>query len=228
MMRWLIGLSALLFISMAHANQNSCPQKRWHYQGTVVSQGYFTSSESCFMTVRAFNSTGLVYRDFLFTSRGMMMVFNSFGDGPSSTDTGASEFYFSPLTHQLAVDFVDDLVIITMANGSKISFDAQKAFPLEMDGADLLVDPVVRAGNQGGVSILRFEGLRIELGFQMGMSPSWYLNRQARVIDQDGRVCSLRNSEIFVKKNDEIYHRYPTNDGLRNFLRRRCSDLTLW
>lgn len=229
MMRWLIGLTLLLCIPLGQAaTDETCPRERWQYKGTVVSQGYFTQSQTCFMTVRAMNSTGLIYRDFLFTSRGLMMVFNSFGDGPSSSTTGASEFLFFPIVQKLAVEFSDDLVVITMANGSKVSFDAEKAFPLDLQDGDLLVDPIVRIGNDGGVSVLNFDGVRFEVGFQMGMSPSWYLNRQTQIKDRDGQVCQVRNSEIFVKKDDEIFHRYSSNESLRSFLSRRCPALTLW
>lgn len=228
MMRWLIGLTAFLVMGSAYADQDQCPQKVWRHQGTVVQQGYFFTSESCFLSVRARETNGLEYRNFLFTSRGLMMVFNSFGDGPSSSTTGASEFLFFPLTHQLAVEFSEGLVVVTMANGSKVRFDADKAYPLDMEKADLLVDPVVRIGNEGGVSILKSDDVRMELGFQMGMSPSWYLNRQALVIDKNESVCRLTNKEIFVKKDDEIFHRYPTNDSLKKFLTKRCPDLSLW
>lgn len=228
MMRWLIGISLFFSFSVIEASETPCANQRWHYKGTVVSQGYFSQSQTCFMTVRAMNTTDLIYRDFLFTSRGLMMVFNSFGDGPSSSTTGASEFLFFPIRQALAVDFIDDLVVVTMANGSKVSFDAEKAFPVELEDGDLLVDPVVRIGNEGGVSVLHFEGIRFEAGFQMGMSPSWYLNRQTQVKDRDGQACLVRNSEIFVKKDDEIFHRYSTNESLRAFLNRRCPALTLW
>lgn len=225
---FMVYLFSLSSSFLAQADQDLCPQKFWTHRGTAVQQGYFSSTKTCYMSVRARTTFGLEYRNFLFTSRGLMMVFNSFGDGPSSSTTGASEFFFFPLTHQLSVDFIDENVIVTMANGAKATFDADKAYLLDIENTDLVVDPIVRNDNEGGVTILKSQNFRYELGFQLGMSPSWFPNRVMKVIDSNEISCRLRNKEIFVKKNDEIYHLYPTNISLKKFLGKRCPNLSLW
>src|SRR5579862_7388677 len=61
-------------------------------------QGYADSLESgnCFVSIHPM-AAGMVYRDYAFFGDGMLMVFNSYGDGDGNPNlTSAREYYFFP------------------------------------------------------------------------------------------------------------------------------------
>lgn len=224
-MRALILTALSLFSSTLWAD---CPKEQTQMKGVRISQGEFTQTQTCYLIIGPRNSRGLVYRNYMFTSRGTMMTFNSFGPGPGSTHTGASEFVFFPYKQNPSYEIHEDEVIVTMANGSHVTFDIYKGVPLELSDGEISVDPVQRDDVRQGVFIRNYQGLFLDLGFQVGMSPSWFLERDSVFKDRDSVECQIKNREFFAKKSGEIFYRYRTNQKLKDFLTRRCPQLSLW
>src|SRR5687768_2155584 len=56
-----------------------------------------SSDGECWVSLHPRNGyVDLKYRDYLLSSSGLLLVFNSYGHGPESETTGAREFYFFP------------------------------------------------------------------------------------------------------------------------------------
>lgn len=205
-----------------------CPESNSRIKGVRISQGEFSQTQTCYLSIGPRDTAGLVYRNYLFTSRGGMLSFSSFGRGPGSTHTGASEFIFLPLKQNPSYEVFEDEVVVTMANGSQVIFDIFKGVPLELSEGEISAAPVQRDDVKRGVYIENYQGLFLDLGFQVGMSPSWFLQRTSTFKDQNSFECQIKNREFFMKKDDEIFYRYRTNQRLKRFIARRCPRLDLW
>lgn len=219
-----VFLSVVFSIS-ARADREACPDLRYQVDNTILEQGYFQTTQTCFVSVRHHWPKELIYRSYMFTSTGMLMTFNSFGDGPSSTMTGASEFYFLPTQNKPQIVIEGEEIAVIMANGTRVDFDAKTAHPTDLERGRLWVDQEVRHDNGGGVRVLDYDGLHLDMGFQLGMNPSYYLNRFSHFVDSQGQRCRVRNSAVFDKKGDEVYFRYPRESELRRYLSRACPNL---
>lgn len=224
-------LRVLIFIAFCFMTSQvwaQCPEGQVRVKGVRISQGEFRQTQTCFLSIGPRNTNGLVYRNFLFTSRGQMLNFNSFGAGPSSTHTGASEFIFFPFEQNPSYETFENEVVVTMANGSQVIFDIYKGVPLELSGGEISAAPVQRDDVKQGVYIQNYQGLFLDLGFQVGMSPSWFLQRDSVFKDRDSVECKIKNREFLAKKDDEVFYRYQTNQRLKDFLSRRCPRLSIW
>lgn len=219
---------SILFLFLNSPLFANCPEGREAVEGIQISQGEFVQTQTCYLSIRPRDTYGmLTYRSFMFTSRGLMMTFSSFGDGPSSTHTGASELIFLPLKQNPSYEIKSDKLVVTMANGSQVSFDLYKALPIELSGGEFLVRPVYQDDARRSVYLLSYTGLVLDLGFRAGMSPSWFLNRTSVFKDRDGVECEIKNGEFFFKKNQETFYRHPTNKKINAFLKGRCPQLNL-
>lgn len=219
-------ISLIFIFSLLSNPLLACEEKRDQVGETIVEQGYFSSSKTCWVGLRQAWPKDLIYRSYMFTSKGLVMVFNSFGEGPDNTNAGASEFYLFPVSAQVGYQIVDDQIMVTLADGRVVEVEDKWAEPRSITGLDIEIDPKVHPENQGGVSILaQDQGLRLEAGFRLGMSPTWFLDRPSDLVDSRNQRCRIKNSEFFKRVNGDTALRYPTTAELRRFVSRRCSQL---
>jgi hypothetical protein len=219
----MVGVVVLGFFA---SEVEACTSSRDRVGETIVERGYFPSTGICYISVRQWWPKDLVYRSYMFGSDGMVMVFNSFGDGPSSTHTGASEFYFFPLRQVPTYEIEGDQLTVIQADGRRVLINTEYAEPEQMSDALIEVDPQVIPSNGGGLQIREHRGgLRLEMGFRLGMNPSFYMDRMSDLVDERGERCRVRNGTLFVKKGDESILRFPTESELRRHLARACPRL---
>jgi hypothetical protein len=177
-----------------------------------------------YVSIHPFNTTDLTYRDYLITTEGLLMVFNSYGEGPISETTAAREFYFFPRQAkclQVWIDETNEDVIVAMPNGAHATFDAKSADIKSISGGVVKVDAKVHDGNRGGVEILNYKGLMLDVGFRKGASPSELAKAKVHFINEKGVKCQVLNKDIFAYKNDDVIFKFE-DIGLGQFLTTKC------
>ncbi|KHD87280.1 MAG: hypothetical protein OM95_15155 [Bdellovibrio sp. ArHS] len=222
-------LSLIFSVGIAHAaDEASCPDFSELRDGTKIQQ-ILAGNGECFFSVTPDDAwKDLVYRDHLFTSEGMFMVFNSYGPGEESKTTAAREFYMFPrVSETFSYEWNDDTreLTVTHVTGDKFVFESKKARLKSISRANVSVADYVEATNRGGIEISNFQGLLLDGGFKMGSSPTANPNANSVMKDVNNSACTLKNTEIFKYTTDgESYLRYR-DQALIAFVQKRCPKL---
>lgn len=221
-------LFSFVGISSAFAQQNSVCQDRVERGGSIQLQMRPSSGGDCFLSVRNYKTSGMVYRDYLFSASGNFLVFNSFGDGSISDSTGAREFYIFPRRHaipQYKWNTETRRLEVTSASGSVFYFDYENSDVVAISNGNVKVASTVTPANRGGVEISNYKGLILDVGFTMGKAPSENQSAMSTFTDENGKTCKVRNGEVFkVTSTGDVNPRY-TDKGLAAFLKNRCPQL---
>lgn len=206
------------------ADSATCPhilEKR----GSIQLQQMVTNDGVCFLSVGNFKSSGLVYRNYLFTSDGNLMVFNSFGWGDDSGSTGARDFYMFPRPLVKATFQWNDTarhLEVTDVTGGRSYFSYETAELIQLEKGQISVDPKVHPDNRGGVEIRSYQGLLLDIGWAMGRSPTQNPSGWAIFTDRKGQSCRVQNRNIFRYGSDgDVFFRYSDRD-LARYLARAC------
>src|SRR3989338_843102 len=196
----------------ALATAGACPRVDPSHVGNT--QGYADGFRSgkCYVSIGSMLVTDLIYKAYGFFSDGMLMVFNSYGDGEDSNPnlTSAREFYFFPRRGAMSLE--KDEAAGTISG-------------LMADGGWVPVSPRVGRAARGGVGITSYAGLVLDAGFRMGESPSGRPNADSTFRDAQGHLCTVKNNEVFAYANGE--HELKFNDAqLKAWLKTRCPIIT--
>lgn len=225
-----VFLYILLIFNVAIASDSSsCPRVYERLNGTKIQQVWGQESQACYFTVTPENGyVDLVYRDFLFSTTGLFLVFNSYGPGHPSEKVAAREFYMFPVinsafTYSLSPDGSE--LEVQHVTGDRFIFDTAKTYLKSISRAEVTVADYVDPKNRGGVEISKYQGLLLDGGFKIGNSPTANPNGRSEFKDSRNKVCSVKNSEIFKYRSDgEIIFKFDTT-GLAEFLKKRCPQL---
>ncbi len=215
-------MSLLLSMVMVAGFNDPCTRHVEVRRGIKIQTGSFGNGE-CYVSVDDSKFRGMVYRNYLFSSKSDVMIFNSLGNGPIGSDTGARVFYLRPYKNQLGWRFAKsgDLEVL-MPSGAVARFDREKADFVELTGGEVLVDPEVNRNNNGGVEIKFDEGFVIDSGFRFGGHPSTRMDRKSYVTLRDGEACEVENKEIFYRVGDEVEWNYTDDDEFTAWYEDRC------
>lgn len=224
-------LLATIWSTAATAQQEQALcQETVQRRGSIQLQVIPSSDDSkCFLSIRNRKASGLLYRSYLFTSEGELLVFNSLGNGNEAESTGAREFFMFPRVQAAATyEWNDDTgrLTVTTVNGNKASFDYEDAELVEMTGAVIKRDSEIRPDNRGGVEITQYQGLILDAGFKLGSAPSGVSGAISTFTDRNGKTCKIRNYEVFKYTADgDVIFKF-SDKGLQSFLKNRCPQLT--
>lgn len=213
---------SLFISSLSYAD--ICQFQAQHFDNLTVQTGKFNSGP-CFISLTPRKTLSLIYRSFLLTTEGQIMVFNSFGGGPINTDTGSRVFHTFPKVQSLQLQVNEETVEVTLVTGQVMTFDKILGEPTNLTEGLVNIDPIVKPANNGGVEFEMDSALLLDSGFRFGGTPLSRLARESVFTDFEGDKCSVKNSELFDVKDGEIYHLYSSEIQLRNFLRTRCPQL---
>ncbi|WII73064.1 hypothetical protein QJS83_04150 [Bdellovibrio sp. 22V] len=229
-MSMLIGI--LMMMGLAHAEgPQTCPDIYERREGTKIQQIWSDASYSCFFTVTPQDAyVDLEYRDHLFASNGLFMVFNSFGPGDESKTTGAREFFMFPRPNDRYSykwnDEANELEVVHVT-GDTFVFDIKKARLKSVTRANVTVADYVVPSNRGGIEISNYQGILLDSGFTLGRSPTSNANAYSTFKDFNGKTCRMKNSELFKYTSDgEIIFKY-SDKSLKALLNSRCPQLSL-
>lgn len=215
--------------AMAFESQAVCQdvvERRGSIQVQMISS---SDGDNCYVSVHNRKAQGLVYRDYLFTADGELMVFNSLGYGDESSTTGAREFFLFPRVNPVPTfEWNDETrrLTVTTVNGNKASFDYEDAELVEMTGAEIKRAAQIRPDNRGGVEINKYQGLKLDSGFKLGSAPTAVSGNSSVFTDKNGKTCSVKNYELFKYTSDGDVRFKFSDSGLKTFLKSRCSSLT--
>lgn len=214
----------LTWVSQAHASNADDCTRIVERVGMMNVHRQWTGRD-CYLSMLPMRGPGLVYRSYLITAEGQLMVFNSYGDGPISTDTGARVFYLFPRTGVPAVALVDNTLQVQMADKHLImSFSPDNGFISGFSAGKLSEDPEVSRDNQGGVEIQTQGFLMLDVGFKLGDSPTSNPKRKSIFYDGHGKFCQVTNKEIFDYSTDDSNFKF-SDEQLKAFLAQRCPAL---
>ncbi|WP_415063620.1 hypothetical protein [Bdellovibrio sp.] len=228
-MSFLFGL--LMMVSSVYAaDPTTCPDIVERQDNTQVQMIWSDATNSCFFSVHPMDGyVDLVYRDFLFSTEGLFMVFNSYGPGDESQTTAAREFFMfpRPLSDiKFKWNFDAQELEVTHVTGDKFIFDTRKARLKSISGAaSVKVADYVEPGNRGGVEITNYQGLLLDGGFKIGSAPTGNASNSSVMKDSVGKTCSIRNSELFKYTSDgDVIFKYSENT-FPAFIKKRCPQL---
>jgi hypothetical protein len=97
------------------------------------------------------------------------MVFNSYGDGPDSTYTGARDFFLFPIVSDYP-DFSFETngdVIVKMVSGHLLRISGKDFSLLSLSTGQVNEKPLSKTNN-GGVEIKLTQGFWVDAGFRLG------------------------------------------------------------
>lgn len=208
---------------------SACPRVDPVHVGNT--QGYADgfSSGKCYVSIGSMLVTDLIYRSYGFFSNGLLMVFNSYGDGEDNNPnlTSAREFYFFPRTGALSLemDKTAGTVSVVMADGGRVVINPETSQIASLDRGSVLVAPRIDPADRGGVEITSYAGLMLDAGFRMGESPAGRPKADSTFRDAQGHLCTVKNTEVFAYANGdhELKH---TDAELKAFLKTRCPNIT--
>lgn len=170
----------------------------------------------------------MVYRGYIFSEDGNLMVFNSFGTGPISESTGAREFYTFPRRQQNPTFKWNEearRLEVTSTTGDEYYFDYETAQMSGMNKAQVQVAAEVTPFNNGGVEIKGYKGLILDAGFKRGSAPTGNVRGKAKFIDEVGKTCDILIGDVFSYSNDgDPYIKY-SDKNLAKYLKTKCPKL---
>lgn len=192
-------------------------------------QGYSDGIGSglCFTSIDPTDTANMVYRSYALFGDGLLMVFNSYGEGPSSKMTAAREFFFFPRrgAPELTMDAKAGTVSVRMSDGARADFAPASAQLSGLERGSVRVASNVDPAGRGGVEIPNYAGLMLDAGFRLGESPSGLPNATSTFRDAYGKTCSVKNADLFAYANGDHSFKF-TDAQLSAWLRTACPDLT--
>ena len=205
--------------------EDACKKHAWFGEKLQLQSGKFSSSNECFISILPRRTKNLIYRNFVFSSNGMIMVFNSFGEGAEHETTGARIYFLFPYRQNLRWSLSENFLLIFLPSNEVARFDLKSGQWVDLSNAQLFVDPKISLENKGGVELSYFNGLTLDAGFELGDSPIWDLTRMSTLEDSRGQMCVFKNKEVFVKKNQKVFLRKHTNEGIKKLIDSLCPNL---
>lgn len=200
-----------------------------YYEQNVQFSRQSPDGNTCWLSVNP-DGRRLVYRNYLFDQDGLMMVFNSYGNGSNTTHTGARVFYFLPV-YPLAptVFFNQDHALVTTSANYHLIMDTQSGRWTQVSDGQIKEDSRIRRDNRGGVELSSFKNiLLLDAGFTLGRDPRWNSQNSSRLVDKNNQSCDIKNELIYkYDSQGDIQMRYPNMSELYQFLVLQCSHLDL-
>lgn len=202
-----------------------CSEQTWG-AGSLKISSVVLGNGDCAVSILP-NSSGLHFREFLFSSSGLFKVFIS-TEGPEKTSTGSRNYFLFPRKQGLG--FVENSsgseFSVVLSNGEAARFSTLTGALLGVSGSVVTEDPRVALDNYGGVEFKSVSGVLLDTGWQIYDPAFDRKDRQSLFRDSKGNYCPVINSEIF-SYSGEPQLKFATDAELAVFLRARCPTLDL-
>lgn len=212
--------------SSSQSARDLCPDKVERF-GNIQLQQQSSREGFCYLSIHPRNAyQTMIYRDYLLSTEGLLMVFNSFSPEESPETTGAREFFFFPREFKgYQWEVQGDSLIVRGFREMVFQFNLKTSQIESISGAKIEVKPEVAPENQGGVEILSFNNLFMDSGFTTGNSPSAAPSRSSVWKNSQNQECKLRNSEAFLYRDGEPSMK--SEKDMLAIIRRKCPQFNL-
>ncbi len=194
---------------------------------TQIQMGTLTAN-LCYLSIDPFNNLDLVFRSYIMATDSSIMIFNSYGDGPPETTTGARELFFFPRMQTLNYS-TDATNLNVEMSGMNFTMDIASTKFTKIDGVEFQEAATIAKTNNGGFAITSSQRLYLDLGFRMGAAPRSNSAAKSVFHDAHGSVCEVANTDVFDYKTDVDNPTFKfTNDkDLAVYLKVRCANLDI-
>ena len=223
---WIQLLMLGLFLIKPVSSMANCAPTHFKIDNSQVHRNYDTATNWCYLVLGPSNIDSFIYRNYMLTNEGLLFIFNSFGEGPSSTTTGARAFYFFPrLTQDISFQLNETKheLEVMLTNQKKIFFSTGTSNITNIENGSMSLDPQINPKNHGGLEITKYSGLYLDAGFSMGHSPVENLAASSVFYDSKGKSCKVKNQLIFEKKSENVS---PRSDiEISKLLKKTCPHL---
>lgn len=227
-----LALVTLIFPVLSWAAQplfdsTLCPRRLEGIDNIQVHQSLSGDNTKCYLSIHprdAFET--LIYRDYLLTSEGMLLVFNSLlpYEGPGSH--GGREFFVFPSEFKgFQWQVKGSELVVTGFHDLTMKFSLQTAQITAISDADIMVAKKVEASNKGGLEILRTLWPLVDTGFLLNGAPSYDANRFSLVRNAKGEACRLSNKELFDYSTGDAQIR--DRETIAQLARKTCEGFVL-
>jgi len=173
-----------------------CDGKSWQNEVFKIEKFKSSKTQICYVNVVPKKFTNLKYRSFHFSSLGKLLVFNSFGEGPTATSTAAKVYHFFPFSNQIDFSVEDEQIEIIFNQDHFFYFDKSTGEFSKKNNFDFTLDSMIEPSNQGGLHIKSYNKMYLDSGFAMGKDPSAVINKEVILYLED-KVCKLKAGQIF-------------------------------
>lgn len=198
--------------------------------GRVKAYSVVLRDGSCMATV-GLVIKGQKYRQFLFDSNGMMMVFIG-TPGSHSSATGGRSYYLFPRAAKGGARLMvgqtrKGELTIEVPGVRRIAFASNEVRITGFEGGEVSQDPALNLSNNGGVEITSFKGILLDTGWRIGEAAFADKSRTSVFRDYFGNTCEVRNPEVFdyPTRYDAIL-KFRDDAALESFLANRCPNLS--
>lgn len=225
---FILSLSSMTIYAELPNEQLSdkCSKTLTHSGDILIQRNWNETDRYCFISIHPMTVKDLFYRDYLFTNDGMMLVFNSYGEGSNAETTASRTFYLFPQKYDYPDFTIEDNgdVTIRTTSGHHIVFDSIKMKIKSFPQGTFTEKPLSK-NNKGGVEINPSHGYLIDVGFKMGGMAVENKTGQSFIRGSKSGQCKLKNTELFSYKNadDYVYPFLKTGSELDLFLQNRCN-----
>lgn len=221
----LILSSLQVFADGTPAPEPECTEILQSY-GNVNVHRMMNSSKDCWISITPLKTDEpLKYRSYLVSSNGLLMVFNSFGEGSEDQTTGAREFYFFPRKNKVLDPIPNEknkTLAVKMTNDQVLTFSTVTGQLVSLSQAVVSVDRKVHPSNKGGVQIKNNQaGIFLDCGFELGTSPTQDPYSTCSFIDSKNKSCTIMNHRIFNYEDGE--NRPRSDEELARVYERFCA-----
>lgn len=199
------------------------------YQQNVQFFRQVPNDKTCWLSVNP-DGKRLIYRSYLLDQDGLFMIFNSYGNGPNTTHTGARVFYFLPIGPQLPqVRSHEKSVTVITSSSLMLDIDTQSGRWISISDGQIREDLSIRRDNQGGIEFFDLKKrILLDAGFSLGRDPRWNPNGYSQLTDGHKQTCQIHNHLIYQYDDQgDIQMRYPQMFDLYQFLIIHCPHLDL-
>ena len=214
----------MFLVSLPTLGSDTCAFSQATYFNTKVQTGQYTDG-TCFVFVSPRYSQNMIYRSHVFTDRGQHLIFNSFGDGPSSVDTGSRVFVHVFKNPLLDIKLVKNIIHVSLGAQFSILINAKTSeIQNNSVGINFKVSPQVSRTNDGGVEVETFSESYIDFGYKTGSSPIAGLGRSHSIFQVSRKKCESPNSKLIDIVNYDPYWKYKGWSELNGYFKEVCPE----
>jgi hypothetical protein len=210
------------FSSQGYSLKENCPRIMKHLNNLQIVSSFESDLSECWFTID--NNKGyrdLIYRSYLLTTSGHLMVFNSYGKGTNSTSTGARQFFFFPRSEFLnGIKLDPKSLTIPITQLATFQFDTTTLSLIDQPGLTFKTDPKVNRQNRGGVEVVKYAGVYLDSGYRLGDAPNQDPGSWSTFVNAEKQNCVVRNRDIFDYKDSDVF--LHSDSVLKNTVKSLC------